>query len=207
MSLARDATSSGDPVLAENYLQHAEHYNRIIMAFRDQQVGQGGGEGMNGGMPRNRPFMANDMEGEDYGDDEGDDGDMQPQHQPQPQTRHSDHQPRPEGQRFEGQRGGHDQNRFRDRHDHRNRNHERGERHDRGEQHGGQPMRQRGEGVEASGQQPSPEGQFQRRDRFPQQQHEQPEFLRRPVRRPRREGNGSPGEVNGNSAGDDTDRD
>lgn len=37
MSLARDAQSSGDPVLAENYLQHAEHYNRIILAFREQQ--------------------------------------------------------------------------------------------------------------------------------------------------------------------------
>lgn len=30
--LARDATSAGDPVMAENYLQHAEHYTRIIMA-------------------------------------------------------------------------------------------------------------------------------------------------------------------------------
>ena len=32
MALARDATSSGDRVMAENYLQHAEHYNRIIAA-------------------------------------------------------------------------------------------------------------------------------------------------------------------------------
>jgi hypothetical protein len=36
MTLARDAASSGDPVLAENYLQHAEHYNRIIMAAQAQ---------------------------------------------------------------------------------------------------------------------------------------------------------------------------
>ena len=34
--LARDATSSGDRVLAENYLQHAEHYNRIIAAAQAQ---------------------------------------------------------------------------------------------------------------------------------------------------------------------------
>jgi Domain of unknown function (DUF4167) len=34
--LARDAQSAGDRVLAENYLQHAEHYNRIIMAYREQ---------------------------------------------------------------------------------------------------------------------------------------------------------------------------
>jgi len=32
MTLARDATSAGDRVMAENYLQHAEHYNRIIAA-------------------------------------------------------------------------------------------------------------------------------------------------------------------------------
>ena len=32
MALARDAIGSGDLVLGENYLQHAEHYNRIIMA-------------------------------------------------------------------------------------------------------------------------------------------------------------------------------
>lgn len=31
-TLARDAQSAGDRVMAENYLQHAEHYNRIIMA-------------------------------------------------------------------------------------------------------------------------------------------------------------------------------
>ncbi len=42
LQLARDAQSSGDPVLAENYLQHAEHYFRIVAAaqpqnqFRDQ---------------------------------------------------------------------------------------------------------------------------------------------------------------------------
>ena len=31
-TLARDAMSAGDRVVAENYLQHAEHYNRIIAA-------------------------------------------------------------------------------------------------------------------------------------------------------------------------------
>jgi hypothetical protein len=34
--LARDAQSSGDRVMAENYLQHAEHYNRIIAAAQAQ---------------------------------------------------------------------------------------------------------------------------------------------------------------------------
>lgn len=35
-TLARDAQASGDRVMAENYLQHAEHYNRIIMAAMAQ---------------------------------------------------------------------------------------------------------------------------------------------------------------------------
>ena len=34
--LARDAQSSGDPVAAENYFQHAEHYYRIIAAAQEQ---------------------------------------------------------------------------------------------------------------------------------------------------------------------------
>lgn len=37
-ALARDAQSSGDSVAAENYLQHAEHYNRIIMANQQAQA-------------------------------------------------------------------------------------------------------------------------------------------------------------------------
>lgn len=36
VSLARDAQAAGDPVLAENYLQHAEHYYRIIAAAQAQ---------------------------------------------------------------------------------------------------------------------------------------------------------------------------
>lgn len=40
MQLARDAQSSGDRVMAENYLQHAEHYNRIIAAAQAQMPQQ-----------------------------------------------------------------------------------------------------------------------------------------------------------------------
>ena len=32
LQLARDAGSAGDRVMQENYLQHAEHYYRILMA-------------------------------------------------------------------------------------------------------------------------------------------------------------------------------
>ena len=36
MQLARDAQSSGDPIAAENYYQHAEHYFRVIAAAQEQ---------------------------------------------------------------------------------------------------------------------------------------------------------------------------
>jgi len=36
LQLARDAQSSGDPVAAENYYQHAEHYFRLIAAAQEQ---------------------------------------------------------------------------------------------------------------------------------------------------------------------------
>lgn len=36
MNLAKDASSSGDYVLAESYLQHAEHYQRLINGWQEQ---------------------------------------------------------------------------------------------------------------------------------------------------------------------------
>src|SRR4051794_9136361 len=36
VQLARDAQSSGDPVSAENYYQHAEHYFRVIVTAQEQ---------------------------------------------------------------------------------------------------------------------------------------------------------------------------
>jgi hypothetical protein len=39
-TLARDAQAAGDRVMAENYLQHAEHYNRIIQAAQAQMAPQ-----------------------------------------------------------------------------------------------------------------------------------------------------------------------
>src|ERR671939_935785 len=57
--LARDAQASGDPVAAENYLQHAEHYYRIILAAQEQFRDQYGG----GYQQQTRPF-------EDDGDDD-----------------------------------------------------------------------------------------------------------------------------------------
>ena len=56
-TLARDALSAGDMVAGESYLQHAEHYNRIILANQAQQPappvdsmnGAGAGRGRNSG--------------------------------------------------------------------------------------------------------------------------------------------------------------
>lgn len=50
-ALARDALASGHVITAENYFQHAEHYNRIIMAAQAQMTPAGGpqpGDGANG---------------------------------------------------------------------------------------------------------------------------------------------------------------
>ena len=71
MSLARDALASGDMIAAESFLQHAEHYNRIIMAAQAQlgpQHGNHTGEGGNGGF---RPRWNADASYEDGTDIEG----------------------------------------------------------------------------------------------------------------------------------------
>jgi hypothetical protein len=234
MSLARDAQSSGDPVLAENYLQHAEHYNRIIMAFREQQVGQGGDPGYNGGLNGQHSADGNFSSGQE-GDEAFEGSGEQPalprhggSEQPRvyegggnerrfddrPHRMHGEQRYQNQGPRdrdldrdrdrsFQGERGGFDR---RDRPDRPDR-HERQDRFDR-------PDRDRSDRPDRTEhrmdrerperpQQPAPEqrtsepraegGLPQRRrdrpmgDRLPAEAHEQPEFLRRPVRRPRRD--------------------
>ena len=49
LQMARDANTAGDRVAAENYLQHAEHYWRIMAANQPQQPYQP--HAMNGGQP------------------------------------------------------------------------------------------------------------------------------------------------------------
>jgi hypothetical protein len=73
MSLARDHLASGDLVAAESYLQHAEHYNRIIMAAQTQFSGQPNaqGEGPNGGGSYRNPRWNSDDEGVDDDVNEG----------------------------------------------------------------------------------------------------------------------------------------
>ena len=38
VALAKDANSSGDRILAESYLQHAEHYQRVINAWNENNA-------------------------------------------------------------------------------------------------------------------------------------------------------------------------
>src|SRR6202051_4191120 len=61
VQLARDARSSGDPVAAENYYQHAEHYFRLIAAAQEQ-------------FRQNQPqqLRPDNEVSADEGDDEGD---------------------------------------------------------------------------------------------------------------------------------------
>ena len=190
ISLARDAQSTGDPVLAENYLQHAEHYSRIIMAYREQLNPPG--EGHNGGGQRMRG--SGESEGfDEVGDDQesmGDDGFQQPfvpVHQPQPRSQ----EPRQLG----GEHGRPERTERSERSD-RSERPDRPYRRDQGRPRYGERSERQGfvdrdrqpepkvdapEQVAESVVEPPPS---RRRDRF-QQPHEQPEFLRRPVRRAR----------------------
>src|SRR5947207_11003286 len=61
VQLARDARSSGDPVAAENYYQHAEHYFRLIAAAQEQFR-------QNQPQPRTDNEMPATEEGEDEGE-------------------------------------------------------------------------------------------------------------------------------------------
>lgn len=117
-ALARDALLSGDRVLAENYLQHAEHYNRIILTYREQHLGQ-----QNDGSSRFRVAGLSDLDGDENGDDDGDDNDQSAQQPP----RGMEPQPGSGGQRT----------------DDRGDRQERHVRHDRGERQDRQPRQDR----------------------------------------------------------------
>ncbi len=59
LAMARDASSAGDRVAAENYLQHAEHYFRIINAD-----GDGDGRGRGDAQRANRLQQESQSEGD-----------------------------------------------------------------------------------------------------------------------------------------------
>jgi len=55
LQLGRDATSSGDRVMAESYFQHAEHYFRILNAMAQAAQQQGAPNGQHGPILQRRP--------------------------------------------------------------------------------------------------------------------------------------------------------
>jgi hypothetical protein len=103
LTLARDAQSSGDTVSAENYLQHAEHYNRIVMAAQAQfqQSQPQFREGAEEGSDEDR--QANGRGRFDYNGDGRSEGEDQyeasgeGEERNQRQDRRSDEQERPRG--------------------------------------------------------------------------------------------------------------
>jgi len=100
MSLARDALSAGDNVSGENYLQHAEHYNRIVQAAQAQfqqqvqpQFRDSGEEGYdddrqaNGRMRDRFDYNGGGRgDGDEGPDSDGDDEPRSDRHEPRPRS-------------------------------------------------------------------------------------------------------------------------
>jgi Domain of unknown function (DUF4167) len=112
VQLARDAQSSGDPVAAENYYQHAEHYFRLIAAAQEQfrqsqpyfqQTGESRGNLPDDGDDDDgddQPSMSGEpfapRESQPFYSREQQQPQMQPQQHPQPQPQPQHSQPRPQ---------------------------------------------------------------------------------------------------------------
>ena len=92
MQLARDAQSSGDSVMAENYLQHAEHYFRIVSAAQPNATREDGDD-FDDDMPEINSRFSSPQPASQQND--GDEGGEQPYQQQQPQQQNNG-QERPE---------------------------------------------------------------------------------------------------------------
>ena len=105
LQLARDAQSSGDSVMAENYLQHAEHYFRIVSSAQQAQAGirpDGQDDGdFDDDMPEMNSRFASPQpqpqpQAQQDGDEQGDGGE---QRQPRQERPEGERQSRPDGER------------------------------------------------------------------------------------------------------------
>lgn len=101
MQLARDAQSSGDSVMAENYLQHAEHYFRIVSAAQPQN-GQAPDNDYDDDMPEPNSRFSSPVPQQQVVDQDGDDGEGNGQQQ-QPQQQNNN-QPRQDRDGRDGNR-------------------------------------------------------------------------------------------------------
>jgi hypothetical protein len=122
IQLARDAQTSGDPVSAESYYQHAEHYFRLIAAAQEQfrQNAPAYGNRPEGGNDMREGQTGNDSrDGATYDDDDGDE--MIPGAGEQPQFGTRDPQPYiPRDAPFYGQNGEQPQPRHNNNHNNNN---------------------------------------------------------------------------------------
>lgn len=89
VQLARDAQSSGDPVAAENYYQHAEHYNRLIAAAQEQFRQQ------NPQLNRPETDMRSDMRDDAFDDGDEESGGNQPPMQTGGESPYGTREPQP----------------------------------------------------------------------------------------------------------------
>jgi hypothetical protein len=175
--LARDAQSSGDPVMAESYFQHAEHYWRIVLAAQEQMSQQYGTQ-----FQPQRPFGEDGEDGDEDGDDDGGPyplGTDQPGGPGQQGQGRDDDQPyqgdRGRDQQGGGWRGDNNNNRNGPRFDRNDRNNRNGQRFDRNDRNGqdrnGQdrPQGERQQGDRPQGERQQGErqqGERAGRDRF-----------------------------------------
>ena len=61
LALAKDAASSGDRTLAENYLQHAEHYQRIINSWVAEETDKQEQKQADGNKAQKKPRNEDDL--------------------------------------------------------------------------------------------------------------------------------------------------
>lgn len=99
LQLARDAASSGDRVLSENYLQHADHYFRLWRSMQPAVPVQ---------QPQQNYNDSGDYEGEDERTQEaegGEEAEMRGDGDEQPDAEHQGDRQREGGDRGDGDRG------------------------------------------------------------------------------------------------------
>lgn len=65
LTLARDATSGGDRVKAENYLQHAEHYFRVLRSTQGPQAPSADQSGGDGDFENDQPSIGGERDQRD----------------------------------------------------------------------------------------------------------------------------------------------
>lgn len=114
LALARDAQSSGDRVKAENYLQHAEHYFRVLRSVQgsapassfDQNSQDGDSEGEQSGLAGDRDQRFERPQQASYGGDDAGGGDPSAEEQPDiaaySDDRDQDQRPQDNGGRPQG---------------------------------------------------------------------------------------------------------